>query len=248
MTEAAMLAFLLVFVRASATLLIAPMFGAQNTPLPIRILVTLALAGALTVAICPKMGPMPTSMHGLAMAVLTEAGAGLLLGGMVNLAMQAITIAGSLADLQTGLSMSQVMNPLAGVSSSVISQLQTMLGLVVFLAADAHHLLIAAFVKSYDTVPTLAQAHTALVSLVGGTFVLGIQVAAPVMAVGFLVDASLGLIARAVPTLQPTQLGAPVKLMGGLVAVSVGLPMVVAAVSAAVRLGLHAAGVAFGHA
>ncbi len=242
-----MLSFLLVFVRASATLLVAPMFGAQNTPLPIRILTTLSISGALTVAIRPKMGPMPATMHELIMAVLIEAGAGLLLGGMVSLAMQALTIAGSLADLQTGLTMSQTMNPISGVSSSVLSQLKTMLGLVVFLAADAHHLLLAAFVKSYDSVPTLAQAHEALVPLVGGTFLLGVQVAAPVMAVGFLVDASLGLVGRAVPTLQPTQLGAPVKLIGGLLAVSIGLPMVVAAVSAAVRMGLHASGIAFGH-
>ena len=243
-----MLAFLMVFVRASATLMVAPLFGAQNTPLPVRILVTLSLAGALTVAIRPKLGPMPETMHGLAMAVLVEAGAGLLLGGMVSLAMQSLTIAGSLADLQTGLSMSQVLNPMAGISSSVLSQLQTMLGLVVFLAADAHHLLLAAFVKSYDSVPTLAQTHAAIVPLVAGTFVLGVQIAAPVIAVGFLVDASLGLVARAVPTLQPTQLGAPIKLVAGLIAVSVGLPIVVAAVSASIRMGLHAAGVAFGHA
>ena len=248
MTETAIMAFLLVFVRASATLLVAPMFGAQNTPLPVRILTTLSLAGALTVAIRPKLGPIPESMHGLAMAVLIEAGAGLLLGGMVSLAMQALTIAGSLADLQTGLSMSQVLNPLGGVSSTVVSQLQTMLGLVVFLAANAHYLLIGAFVKSYDTVPTLAQAHDALVPLLGGTFLLGIQIAAPVVAVGFLVDASLGLVARAVPSIQPTQVGAPAKLVAGLVAVSIGLPLVVSSVSTAVRMGLHAAGVAFGHA
>ena len=241
-----MLAFLLVFVRASATLLVAPMFGAQNTPLPIRILTTFAIAGALTVAIRPKLGPMPATMHDLVMAVLVEAGAGLLLGGMVSMAMQALAIAGSLADLQTGLSMSQVMNPMAGVSSSVLSQLKTMLGLVVFLAADAHHLLLAAFVRSYDAVPTLAQAHAALVPLVAGTFLLGVQIAAPVMAVGFLVDASLALVSRAVPTVQPTQLGAPAKLLAGLLAVSIGLPAVVASVSTAVRMGLGAAGVAFG--
>lgn len=247
MTEAAMLAFLLVFVRASATLIVAPMFGAQNMPLPIRILTTLSIAGALTVAIRPKLGPMPATMYELVVAVLVEAGAGLLLGGMVALAMQALTIAGSLADLQTGLSMSQVMNPMNGVSSSVLSQLKSMLGLVVFLAADAHHLLLAAFVKSYDSVPTLAQAHAAMIPLVAGTFVLGVQIAAPVIGVGFLVDASLALVGRAVPTLQPAQLGAPVKLIAGLVAVTVGLPTVVAAVSIAVRMGLQYAGIAFGH-
>ncbi len=248
MTEAAFLAFLLVFVRASAMLLVAPMFGAVNTPLPVRILTTLSISGALTVAIRPRMGPMPETMHALVMAVLVEVGAGLLLGGMVNLAMQALTIAGALADLQTGLSASQVMNPIAGISSTVISQLKTMLGLVVFLAADAHHLLIAAFVRSYDSVPTLAATHDALVPLVGKTFLLGVQIAAPVMAVGFLVDASLGIVGRAVPTLQPTQLGAPAKLLAGIIAVSIGLPTAVMAVSTAVRMGLQAAWGAFGHA
>lgn len=243
-----MLAFLLVFVRASAMLLVAPMFGAQNTPLPVRILTTLSISGALAMVVQPKMGPMPHNMHDLGLSVLCEAGAGLLLGGMIAFSMQALAIAGSLMDLQTGLSMTQVMNPIAGISTTVLSQLKTMLALVVFLASDAHHLLIEAFVKSYDSTPTLAHAHDALVPLVGKTFVLGIQVAAPVMAVGFLVDASLALVGRAVPTLQPAQVGAPAKLMAGLIAVSVGLPAVVAATSTAVRIGLQAAGVAFGHA
>ena len=248
MTEAALFAFLLVFVRASAMLLVAPLFGATNVPLPVRILTTLSIAGALTVAIRPRMGPMPATMHDLVVSVLIEAGAGLLLGGMVSLAMQALAIAGSLMDLQTGLSTSQVLNPISGVSSSVLSQLKTMLGLVVFLAADAHHLLLAAFVRSYDAVPTFARIHDALVPLVGKTFLLGIQIAAPVMAVGFLVDASLALVSRAVPTIQPTQLGVPAKLLAGILAVTVGLPTVVVAVSSAVHMGLQAASGAFGHA
>lgn len=245
MTEAAMLAFLLVFVRASATLMVAPMFGAQNTPLPVRIFTTLAIAGALTVAVRPKLGPLPATMHELIMSVLMEAGAGLLLGGMVNLSMQAITIAGNISDLQSGLSMSQVMNPLNGISSTVLGQFKTMLGLVVFLAADAHHLLIQAFVRSYDVAPSLERAQAELVPLIGHTFVLGIQIAAPVMAVGFLVDASLGLVGRAVPTLQPAQLGAPVKLIAAILAVSIGLPTTVMAVTTAVRAGLTAAGHVF---
>ena len=59
---------------------------------------TLSIAGALTVAVQPKLGPLPHSVHGLMMAVLIEAGAGLLLGGMVALAMQAFAIAGGLAE------------------------------------------------------------------------------------------------------------------------------------------------------
>ncbi len=230
MTEAAFVAFLFVFVRCSAMLLTSPIFGAQNTPAHIRVLTTVAISAALTAAIGRSIGPMPVDLYGLVAGLGRESLAGILLGTFVNLAMQALQIGGSFMDLQSGLASSHVLNPLNGVQSTVLSEFKGMLGIVVFLAADGHHLLLSAFVHSYGVVPSTGQIQESFAHLIASVFLISLQIAAPVMATGFVVDAALALMTRAVPQMQVMQVGMPAKVGAGLAAVSLGLPMTVAAV------------------
>src|SRR5579862_4213232 len=154
--SALLYSFLLVFVRCSAMLLTSPMFGAQNSPLQVRIFSTLAIAGALTCVLKPTIGPAPTELYALAAAILKEVLAGLLIGTFMSLVLQAAQMAGSIIDLQMGLSMSQELNPLTGVSVTVVSQFKYMLALVVFLSMNCHHEMIIAFARSYQTMPALS--------------------------------------------------------------------------------------------
>ncbi|HWD39827.1 MAG TPA: flagellar biosynthetic protein FliR [Fimbriimonas sp.] len=234
MTEAAFFAFFMVFLRCSAMFLTSPVFGAQNTPLNIRIFTGVAVSGALTMVIKPNLGPVPTTLYDLLFGAFREVLAGILLGSFVSLSMQALSIAGALMDLQTGLGSSHVLNPLNGVQTSVLSQFKAMLAVVVFLAADAHHYLIAAFVRSYAVFPTFGNVEKTLVDVMTQLFLLSVQIAAPVMAVGFLIDATLALLSRAVPQIQAMQVGMPAKIGAGLATVALGLPMTVALVNSAI--------------
>jgi flagellar biosynthetic protein FliR len=239
-TDQTFLAFLLVFVRCSAMLLTSPIFSAQNTPLMIRVWTGVAISGALTMAIQPHIAILPTDMYGLVSALAREALAGILLGSFVNLSMQALQMAGALMDVQSGLGSSHVLNPLNGVQSTVLSQLKGMLGMVVFLAADGHHLLLIAFAKSYGVIPSFGAIQASFVSLLGTVLLISLQIAAPVMAVGFIVDAALALMVRAVPQMNVMHVGMPAKVGVGLAAVALGLPMAVAGVSEGVRASMTA--------
>lgn len=237
MTEAAFLAFLLVFVRCSAMFLTAPIFGSPNLPIHIRVFTTAAVSAALACAVGSRLGQPPADMYGLTAAVGREVFAGVLLGSFVNLSLQALQIAGSFMDLQAGLGSSHVLNPLNGVQSTVLSQLKSMLGIVVFLSADGHHMLIRAFVESYHAMPTFGQVEQSFASLIGAIFLIALQIAAPVMAVGFLVDAALALMTRAVPQMNAIHTGMPAKVGAGIAAVSLGLPLTVSAVGSALNVG-----------
>jgi flagellar biosynthesis protein FliR len=234
--------FLLVFVRCSAMLLSSPVFGAQNTPLPVRIMTTLAISGALTAVLTPKLGPPPADMNGLVVAVAHEAMAGLLLGTFVSLALQAAQIAGAFLDLQIGLGSSQILNPATGVSVTVISQFKFMLGVVIFLSFDGHHLMLQAFAASYDSAAPISMAvvQASVLTLVRDTFLLALQIAAPVLAVSVIIDASLGLMSRAVPQMQAIHVGLPAKLLVGILVLGFGLPGLVAGVNAGVGHALQA--------
>ena len=236
--------FILVFVRCSAMLLVSPMFGAQNSPVQIRVFTTLAIAGALTCALKPAIGAVPPELYSMAAAVLKEVLAGLLIGTFMSLVLQAAQMAGSIIDMQMGLAMSQTLNPLTGVPVTVISQFKYMLALVIFLSMDCHHLMIIAFARSYETMPPLSYEslpaiQTGLVSLLSQLCLLALQLAAPVLAVSLIVDAGLGIVSKAVPQMQAMLVGLPAKVIMGMLALSIGLPAMTGAISSGVGSALQ---------
>jgi flagellar biosynthetic protein FliR len=233
MTEAALFAFFCVFVRSSALMMSSPVFGAQTTPVNVRVLTTLALSGAVTAVVQPKVGPVPPDLGALIVRLGGEILVGLLIGNFITLALQAAQIGGAIMDVQTGLSSGQTLNPINGVSSTILAQFKFMLSVVVFLSMDGHHLLIQAMIQSYGVTPNIDAIQTSLTGLLSAMFGIALQIALPTLGVGMLVDGALGLINRAVPQMQAIQLGMPAKIALGLTAVSLGLPAVAAGTRAA---------------
>jgi flagellar biosynthetic protein FliR len=228
-------AFFLVFVRCSGMFIAAPMFGAANAPVTVRVYATLALSMALTAVVRPHIGEVPPHLGGFVLAVANEAASGLLIGAFFSLVLHAATLAGSFVDLQMGLGLSQALNPVTGIPVTVVGQFKYLLCLILFLQMNAHHLMLGSFVQSYASMPTLSAEsapaiQTSLVGLVASLTMLGIQMAAPVAAVSFVVDAALGLVNRAVPQMQSLVVGMPAKVMMGMIALSVGLPALAGAV------------------
>jgi flagellar biosynthesis protein FliR len=229
----ALFALFVVFVRCSAAIMSSPLFGAQNTPVQIRVFTNAALSFALSVAVKANVGPVPADLGGLFMTFANEVAAGLIIGLLMQLVIQIMTIAGSFLDMQVGLGMSQTMNPIFGIPISVLGQFKTMLGMVIFLAFNGHHYVIQAVVSSYKFAPTLTASdlgllNSSLPTLLSNAMLVAIQIAAPVLGVSLIVDAALGLMSKALPQLQPIQLGMPAKLGLGIAAVSLSLPAIAA--------------------
>lgn len=227
--------FFLVFVRCSGMMIAAPVFGAANLPVHIRVLITAAFSMALTFAVRPSIGEIPADLSSFAMAVANEAVSGLLIGTFFSLVLHAVSMAGALVDIQMGLGMSQVLNPITGVPVSVVGQFKYMLGLMVFLQVDAHHLMLGAFLQSYQNLPTLSYdivepLRESLVAMLGQMMWLALQMAAPVAAVSVVVDAALGLVNRAVPQMHAFLVGMPAKTLMGMIALSISLPALVGSV------------------
>ena len=243
-------AALLVFARIAAALFTAPAFGASAVPPQVRILLGVVLAGALTGVLSPHVPGVPPGLGGLVLQVGTEVTSGVLIGLAMTLAVQAAQIAGSLLDIQIGLSMSQILNPVDGVPVTILGQFKNLLALVVFLTLDGHHLVIEALVRSYSgpglSMDSLPQILTGVQTLVGTALVTALTIAAPALGVSLVVDAALGLLSRAVPQLQPLQIGMPAKIGAGLLAVAFALPALVGAVAMGLNGATHAIGRLFG--
>lgn len=149
-------------------------------------------------------------------------------------------MAGSLVDLQMGLGISQALNPVTGVPVSVVAQFKYFLCLVIFLLINGHHLMLNAFVATYQLAPGAGVGMEAMYHGVVGLLIqaslLAVQVALPIIAVTMVVDAAFGIMNKAVPTMHTLLIGVPAKTLLGLTAVTMGLPMLVGYTQANTRL------------
>lgn len=230
----ALFGLFMVFTRCSAALMSSPFFGATNTPVNVRILTSLAISFAISLVVKADIGHTPANLGAFFLVIANEVASGLLIGMILQLVIQIAMIAGSFLDMQIGLGMSQTMNPLLGIPVTIIGQFKVMLATMIFLSMNGHHMVIQAIVQSYKVAPTLTISdlgllQTGVVHLLSQFMLLSIQIAAPVLGVSLILDAALGMMSKALPQLQPIQIGAPAKLALGMASVSLCLPALVAA-------------------
>ncbi len=209
-----------VFVRISALLLALPIFTA--TPVPVLIRIALCgLTAAVIAPTVPSAPPMPATIWGLFSLFFSEASVGLLLGFVCRFVFYAVELAGGLISTEMGLSMSTIFNPLAPSTTPLTSATLYWLAVVMFLSLDLHHWMLAGLQQSY-LVASIGGIHLKEALLYdvilrsGRIFVIALQIAAPVMAVSFLVTLVFALLGRAVPQMNVFYEGTTARSLAGL--------------------------------
>jgi flagellar biosynthetic protein FliR len=215
------LVYLLVFARTGAMIMLLPAIGDVGVPTRVR----LSLAIAVSLAFAPAVAhtytaTAPQSEVALGLLVGQEVIAGVLVGTMARIIVSALSTAGYLIATQTGLAYAQSVDPSMGEQGAVVGNFFTLLGTVLIFATNAHHLAIGAISGSYTLLPPGAALPTGdmaelTLKLVTGSFMLGIQLAAPFLVFGFAVNAATGLLARMMPQLQIFFIAMPINILAG---------------------------------
>jgi flagellar biosynthetic protein FliR len=217
-----LIVYLLVFARAGAMIMLLPGIGEANVPAQVR----LVLALAISVAFAPTVAQhypaaAPVSDLALGLMILQEVTAGLLVGAMSRIIMSSLSVAGYLIANQTGLAYAQQVDPTMDQQSVVVANFFSLLGATLIFATNLHHLAIGAITGSYALIPPGAALPTGdmaelVVRLTAGSFLLGLQLAAPFLVFGFAVNAAMGLLARLMPQLQVFFIAMPINILAGL--------------------------------
>jgi flagellar biosynthetic protein FliR len=159
---------------------------------------------------------------------------GLFLGMTARLALAAVQTAGMIIGLQTSLSNALAYDPISAQQNAVVGAWLSMIALVLIFVTDLHHLMLRGLVGSYTVFrpaepPPLGDLTELIVRLVSSSFLLGIQIATPFMAFGFIFFLALGLVARLMPQVQIFFVAMPLQIVIGLIALgsTVGLGMVI---------------------
>lgn len=212
--------WLLIFIRLGSLLAVMPFVPTQQLPPQIRV----AMAAMLAFLLAPGLPPMDAASLpwlGLVRLVFTEVSIGLLLGFVCRLIFHGLEIAGGLLATETGLNAATIFNPLQSTPTPVTTMILHWLGMMLWLTLDLHHWMITALRRSYDLIP-MGGGHLneglwlEMVARTGALFGIGLQIAAPVVATGFLVTLIFSLLGRAVPQMNSFTESFSVRLMVGL--------------------------------
>lgn len=221
----------LIFGRIGAVMLMLPGVGESYVPPRIRLSLALLISLVLWPVVAGALPALPSTLGGMAGWIIREVLVGLAIGAILRAFMTALSTAGETVSLQTALSFAQTANPLQAQPGTTISAFLMLLGTTLIFATNTHHLFIAGLVGSYDLIaparPLIAGDFVSLaVGTVNDAFLLGIQLAAPVLVFGLIFNLASGLVARVMPQFQVFFAAAPLSIILGLSVFALSLGVV----------------------
>ncbi len=211
----------LIFARIGAVLMLLPGLGETYVPARIRLSLALVISFALWPVIGGALPALPESLGASVGWIIREVVTGLMIGAILRAFTSALGVAGEIVSLQTTLSFAQTANPLQAQPGTTIAAFLMLLGTVLVFATNTHHLFIAGLVGSYELIaparPLVAGDFAELaVRTVGDSFMLGLQLAAPVVVFAIVFNLAAGLIGRVMPAFQIFFAAAPLSIILGL--------------------------------
>ena len=213
--------WVLVLLRTGAFFLGIPLFAGRLIPVRIR----MAFGLLLSLLISPFVpADLAISSHyvGAILLSMIEICIGLLLAMMVRMVFFAVELAGYLISYEIGLMASNSINPLLGSTDATLSSLFYYFSLLIFFIAGIHHEVIKAFTLSFEILPIgnfflSTNPMREFVREVSRVFVIGTLMAAPFIALNFLVNVSFAVLGKAVPKMNVFMTSFSVRILGGLV-------------------------------
>lgn len=221
--------FMLPFVRLGAFFLVAPIFGARNVPVRIRLLLSAMVAYLLYPAL-PE-APLLDALSGTGVALVLQEiiiGAGMAL--VLQFVMAGIMMAGHTIANAMGLGFASSADPQNGIQLTIVGQFYLVLATLVFLAIDGHlhalDLLASSFLRFPAGSFVLAGGFLWQVVLFSSQlFVTGLLLSLPVMTGVLLVNLAFGVMTRAAPQLNIFSIGFPMAMIAGFVLMLLSLPV-----------------------
>ncbi len=222
---------LLVILRTSGLLIMAPVIGDRGIPTLIKVGLVILLA-LILIPVIPGLDTFPqvTSLWQLAGLAFNELLIGFIIGLFFRLIFIGVLTAGTMIGYQIGFMFATMFDTSISNQISIIGRFWYVVAILIFLSISGHHLVITSFVDSYQVIPAggvaaYGSAGELIIKYTAYIFVIALKVASPVMITLFLTDVALGTIAKTMPTMNVFFVGFPVKIAVGLVVMAMSLPL-----------------------
>jgi flagellar biosynthetic protein FliR len=222
--------------RIVGAIVLNPFLGGPAVPGRVKT----GLAVIITAVLFPSISPGLTNAHIGTVAFVALLAKEMMIGVTIGLISQliffAVQMAGTLIDTQRGMNQASFFSPQLQGNVSYLSQLQFQTAVVLLLSINGHLLFLRALHNSFQQVPILSfpgfqggipAVTEQVIRLSAVTFVVAIQLSAPVLLVLFLIDVAFGAINKIAPQVNVHYESQTVKALIGLGVVFLTLGFVV---------------------
>ena len=204
MTLDALFTWLMVMLRSVGIVIQLPVIAGRPIPTTVRMALSIGLASLIAGTV--PSAHVPLALWQLIGAASLEIIIGLGLGFVVRMAFAAIEMAGRLISTEIGVAATPGMGVPEPSQEPVAALLSTM-AVVLFFMFGAHYGVLMAFTKSFQIAPAGGAAFDpgAAMGMIRATshlIELGVRIAAPFIAMNFLINLAFSVLGRAVPKMN----------------------------------------------
>ncbi len=217
--------FLFIFLRISGIFIMTPFFGSNNINRRIKLFFILSIVFVIY-PVVPKDETILKNLSYFTFSgiVLREVLVGVIIGFFYTLLFTIAQMSSHIYSMDMGFGMVSVFDPMSQVQIPVLGQMKYFFMVAVFFILGIHRNIIYAIVLSFDKfkIGTLSYNYTNLTNEVIKNFIyyfeIALKLAIPIIAVLFLIDVVLGVMARIAPQMNVFFIGMPLKILAGLMA------------------------------
>ncbi|MBI5325442.1 MAG: flagellar biosynthetic protein FliR [Ignavibacteriae bacterium] len=211
---------LLLFIRIMGFVSASPFFRSMSIPGPVKIFLGVILAFSVTSAFWTEQPVIEFHLWYMVLLVMKEFFLGVAIGFVANAVFWGARTAGGLIDYDLGFFTAMLFN-MDEDTPTIVGELKEMIVIMLFLFLNGHHFLIEGIYASVRAVPITTFAVTEstitmLIKMATTVFLVGLKMAAPVIAAIFLTNLALALLARVAPQTNIFILSFQLKIAVGL--------------------------------
>jgi flagellar biosynthetic protein FliR len=194
----------------------------SNTPARVRLGLSFFVSVLLYQVLSPAEAVIYDTVMAYALIVIKEALVGLLIGFGANICTSIVNFAGSVADMEIGLSMVTLMDPTTKEMSSITGVFYQYIVMFMLIATGMYRYLLSAIADTFSLIPvngavfrSEALLDTILVFL-SDYIIIGFRIVLPIFCVMVLLNAILGVMAKVSPQMNMFSVGIQLKILVGL--------------------------------
>lgn len=220
--------YLLILIRIASFVVSAPIYSYQTIPMKVKLALSLVLS-LVAIQTVPVVELEYVGIIGYSVLVMKESVVGLILGFMCNICIYIVSFAGHLIDMEIGLSMANMFDPLTRIQVSVTGNIYNYLVMLVMVVTNMHHYVLRAILDTFRYF-NIGQAVFSgnlveiAVQFMANYFMIGFRIILPVFACMLIINVVLGVLSRAAPQMNMFVVGLQVKVLVGILVLMIILP------------------------